>query len=82
MNNEQYDGRTNPPVDQQVLVDALAKALVSVSQEKKEGNAPRPEVRTIDLVELMCSTMAHEFQHLICATAAFETTNLFALRMS
>ena len=67
MNNEQYDGRTNPPVDQQVLVDALAKALVSVSQEKKEGNAPRPEVRTIDLVELMYHVLSRIHYVLICA---------------
>ena len=67
MNNEQYDGRTNPPVDQQVLVDALAKALVSVSQEKKEGNAPRPEVKTIDLVELMYHVLSRIHYVLICA---------------
>ena len=67
MNNEQYDGRTNPPVDQQVLVDALAKALVSVSQEKKEGNAPRPEVRTIDLVELMYHVLSRIHYVLVCA---------------
>ena len=67
MNNEQYDGRTNPPVDQQVLVDALAKALVSVSQEKKDGNAPRPEVRTIDLVELMYHVLSRIHYVLICA---------------
>ena len=67
MNNEQYDGRTNPPVDQQVLVDALAKALVSVSQEKKEGNAPRPEVKTIDLVELMYHVLSRVHYVLVCA---------------
>ena len=67
MNNEQYDGRTNPPVDQQVLVDALAKALVSVSQEKKEGNAPRPEVKTIDLVELMYHVLSRIHYVLVCA---------------
>ena len=67
MNNEQYDGRTNPPVDQQVLVDALAKALVNASQEKKEGNASRPEVRTIDLVELMYHVLSRIHYVLICA---------------
>ena len=67
MNNEPYDGRTNPPVDQQVLVDALAKALVSVSQEKKEGNAPRPEVKTIDLVELMYHVLSRIHYVLVCA---------------
>ena len=67
MNNEQYDGRSNTSVDQQVLVDALAKALVSVSQEKKEGNAPRPEVKTIDLVELMYHVLSRVHYVLVCA---------------
>lgn len=67
MNNEQYDGRTNPPVDQQVLVEALAKALVNASQEKKEENAPRPEVKTIDLVELMYHVLSRIHYVLVCA---------------
>ena len=67
MNNEQYDGRTNTSVDQQVLVDALAKALVNASQEKKEGNAPRPEVKTIDLVELMYHVLSRVHYVLVCA---------------
>jgi capsular polysaccharide biosynthesis protein len=50
-----------------VLVDALAKALVNASQEKKEGNAPRPEVKTIDLVELMCHVLSRIHYVLICA---------------
>ena len=67
MNNEQYDGRTNPPVDQQVLVEALAKALVNASQEKKEEHAPRPEVKTIDLVELMYHVLSRIHYVLVCA---------------
>lgn len=67
MNNEQYDGQTNPPVDQQVLVEALAKALVNASQEKKEEHAPRPEVKTIDLVELMYHVLSRIHYVLVCA---------------
>ena len=67
MNNEQYDGRTNPPVDQQVLVDALAKALVNASQEKKEVNAPQPEEKNIDLVELMYHVLSRVHYVLVCA---------------
>lgn len=67
MSNEQNAGRNNTLTDQQVLVDALAKALVNASQEKKEQKAAQPEIKTIDLVELMYHVISRIHYVLICA---------------
>ena len=57
MNNTQsWEGKKKqqqPAADQQVLVDALAKALVQAAgTQPEQGAAKRQEPKTIDLIEL------------------------------
>lgn len=66
MNNEQNAEPKNASIDQQMLVDAMARALVDASNKKPAAEAVAAP-KTIDLVELMYHVISKIHYVLVCA---------------